>query len=151
MKHSYYYVVAGAMCDSTTLLYKVSIGMSLQGRRDYDFLKSYALQHNHYFCVLSAESDIFMRNLLDSLAEFDIKLQHIDARSLVPFNYEKVIESVKKTGRIIVTGEIVAQLALQSGPRLKPKHMTEEQQIAIGANCVLIVLTSLYIFINVFY
>ena len=64
------------MCDSTTLLYKVSIGMSLQGRRDYDFLKSYALQHNHYFCVLSAESDIFMRNLLDSLAEFDIKLQH---------------------------------------------------------------------------
>lgn len=83
MKHSYYYVVAGAMCDSTTLLYKVSIGMSLQGRRDYDFLKSYALQHNHYFCVLSAESDIFMRNLLDSLAEFDIKLQHIDARSLV--------------------------------------------------------------------
>lgn len=83
MKHCYYYVVAGAMCDSTTLLYKVSIGMSLQGRRDYDFLKSYALQHNHYFCVLSAESDIFMRNLLDSLAEFDIKLQHVDARSLV--------------------------------------------------------------------
>lgn len=58
MKHSYYYVVAGAMCDYTTLLYKVSIGMSLQGRRDYEFLKSYALQHNHYFCVLSAESEI---------------------------------------------------------------------------------------------
>ena len=83
MKHSYYYVVAGAMCDSTTLLYKVSIGMSLQGRRDYDFLKSYALQHNHYFCAVSAESDIFMRNLLDSLAEFDLKLQHVEARSLV--------------------------------------------------------------------
>jgi 2-oxoisovalerate dehydrogenase E1 component len=29
----------------------------------------------------------------------------IDARSLVPFNYEKVIASVKKTGRIIVAGE----------------------------------------------
>lgn len=83
MKHSYYYVVAGALCDSTTLLYKVFIGKSLQGGRDYDFLKAYALQHNHYFCVVSAESDIFMRNLLDSLAEFDIKLQHVDARSLV--------------------------------------------------------------------
>lgn len=83
MKHSYYYVVAGTMCDSTTLLYKVSIGMSLQGRRDYDFLKSYALQHNHYFCVINAESDIFMRNLIDSLAEFDLKLQHVEARSLV--------------------------------------------------------------------
>ena len=46
---------------------------------------------------------------------------------------------------------IVAQLALQSGPRLKPKHMTEEQSIAIGAICVLIVLTSLYIFITVFH
>ena len=83
MKHSYYYVVAGAMCDSTTLLYKVSIGMSLQGRRDHDFLKSYALRHNHYFCVLCAESDLFMRHLLDSLSEFDIKLQHVEARSLV--------------------------------------------------------------------
>jgi 2-oxoisovalerate dehydrogenase E1 component len=29
----------------------------------------------------------------------------IDARSLVPFNYELVIESVKKTGRIIITGD----------------------------------------------
>lgn len=46
---------------------------------------------------------------------------------------------------------IVAQRTLQSGPRLKPKHMTEEQSIAIGANCVLIVLTSLYIFITVFH
>lgn len=46
---------------------------------------------------------------------------------------------------------IVAQLALQSGPRLKPKHMTEKQSITIGAICVLIVLTSLYIFITVFH
>ncbi len=29
----------------------------------------------------------------------------IDARTLVPFNYEKVIESVRKTGRIVVTGD----------------------------------------------
>ena len=29
----------------------------------------------------------------------------IDARSLVPFNYEKVIASVKKTGRIIISGD----------------------------------------------
>ena len=29
----------------------------------------------------------------------------IDARSLVPFNYDPVIESLKKTGRIIVTGD----------------------------------------------
>ncbi|ASB48034.1 alpha-ketoacid dehydrogenase subunit alpha/beta [Alkalitalea saponilacus] len=33
----------------------------------------------------------------------------IDARSLVPFNYEKVIESVKKTGRIIISGDATAR------------------------------------------
>ena len=33
----------------------------------------------------------------------------IDARTLVPFNYEKVIESVKKTGRIIIAGDAAAR------------------------------------------
>lgn len=37
--------------------------------------------------------------------EHGISAEVIDARSLVPFNYEKVIESVKKTGRIIITGD----------------------------------------------
>jgi len=31
----------------------------------------------------------------------------IDARSIVPFDYTKVIESVRKTGRIIITGDAV--------------------------------------------
>jgi len=42
-------------------------------------------------------------------ADYDISAEVIDARSLVPFNYEKVIESVKKTGRIIVTGDACAR------------------------------------------
>lgn len=33
----------------------------------------------------------------------------IDARSLVPFNYEKVLESVKKTGRIIIAGDATSR------------------------------------------
>jgi 2-oxoisovalerate dehydrogenase E1 component len=37
--------------------------------------------------------------------KYDLSAEIIDARSLVPFNYEKVIESVKKTGRIIITGD----------------------------------------------
>lgn len=44
----------------------------------------------------------------DILSEkYGISAEVIDARSLVPFNYEKVIESVKKTGRIVVTGDAV--------------------------------------------
>ncbi len=35
----------------------------------------------------------------------EMSAEVIDARSLVPFNYEVVIESVKKTGRVIVTGD----------------------------------------------
>ena len=34
-----------------------------------------------------------------------ISVEIIDARSMVPFNYEKVIASVKKTGKIIVAGD----------------------------------------------
>jgi len=37
--------------------------------------------------------------------EFGLAVEVIDARSMVPFNYEKVIESVRKTGRIIVAGD----------------------------------------------
>lgn len=37
--------------------------------------------------------------------QYHIEAEVIDARSLVPFNYEKVIESVKKTGRLLVTGD----------------------------------------------
>ena len=34
-----------------------------------------------------------------------ISAEIIDARSMVPFNYEKVVESVRKTGKIIIAGD----------------------------------------------
>jgi 2-oxoisovalerate dehydrogenase E1 component len=37
--------------------------------------------------------------------QYNFSAEVIDARSLVPFNYEPVIESLKKTGRIIITGD----------------------------------------------
>jgi 2-oxoisovalerate dehydrogenase E1 component len=37
--------------------------------------------------------------------KYDISAEIIDARSLVPFNYEVVIESLKKTGRILLTSD----------------------------------------------
>ncbi len=39
------------------------------------------------------------------LEKYGLKAEVIDARSLVPFNYEPVIESVKKTGRIILASD----------------------------------------------
>ncbi len=37
--------------------------------------------------------------------KYNVSAEVIDARSMVPFNYEKVIESVKKTGKIIIAGD----------------------------------------------
>jgi len=37
--------------------------------------------------------------------KYGISAEIIDARSLVPFNYEPVLESVKKTGRILLAGD----------------------------------------------
>lgn len=45
-----------------------------------------------------AAADILKEN-------YDMTAEIIDARSLVPFNYDKVIESVKKTGRIILISD----------------------------------------------
>ncbi len=42
----------------------------------------------------------------DMLKEkYGLSAEVIDARSIVPFDYTKVIESVKKTGRILITGD----------------------------------------------
>lgn len=44
------------------------------------------------------------------LAEkYGVSAEIIDARSMVPFNYEPVIESVKKTGRILLTSDACAR------------------------------------------
>ncbi|MCK5705127.1 MAG: hypothetical protein KAI29_28440 [Cyclobacteriaceae bacterium] len=37
--------------------------------------------------------------------KYGLSVEVIDARSIVPFNYEKVIESVKKTGRIVLASD----------------------------------------------
>jgi 2-oxoisovalerate dehydrogenase E1 component len=41
--------------------------------------------------------------------KYNLSAEVIDARSLVPFNYEPVIESLKKTGRIIISGDASAR------------------------------------------
>ena len=40
-------------------------------------------------------------------ADYGISAEVIDARTLVPFDYSKVIESVKKTGKIVIVGDAV--------------------------------------------
>ena len=41
--------------------------------------------------------------------EFAFSAEIIDARSLVPFNYDKLVASVKKTGRLLLMGDAVTR------------------------------------------
>ena len=41
--------------------------------------------------------------------KYNFSAEVIDARSLVPFNYDLVIESIKKTGRIVISGDASAR------------------------------------------
>lgn len=41
--------------------------------------------------------------------KYNISAEVIDARSIVPFNYDKVIESVKKTGKIVIASDACAR------------------------------------------
>ncbi len=41
--------------------------------------------------------------------KYNISAEVIDARSIVPFNYEKVIESVKKTGKLVIASDACAR------------------------------------------
>jgi len=51
--------------------------------------------------------------------KYGLSVEIIDARSIVPFNYEKVVESVKKTGRIVLVSD-----ACERGSHLKDMAQT---------------------------
>ncbi|MBN1131459.1 MAG: dehydrogenase [Bacteroidales bacterium] len=53
------------------------------------------------------------------LKEYDLSAEIIDARSLVPFNYEPVLESIRKTGRILLVSD-----ACERGSYLKDMAQT---------------------------
>ncbi len=61
--------------------------------------------------ILSIGATLY--RVLDAAKELEEKYgmsaEVIDSRSLVPFNYELVIESIKKTGRVIITGDATAR------------------------------------------
>ena len=87
MTHKYYYVSAGQICDENTRIYIVTLGQSLQGRRDYEFLRTYAIQHGHYFEKISIESDIFILNQSHlKTANYQLKMLDVSYRIISNLN-----------------------------------------------------------------
>lgn len=83
MTHYYYYISAGATWDETTIVYRVAVGESVQGRRDYLFLTAHSVDHRHYFELISRKTDLFIRRVLESLAIYGTSIVHVSARDLV--------------------------------------------------------------------
>lgn len=83
MTHYYYYISAGATWDGTTEVYKVGIGTSVQGRRDFLYLTAHCVDHKNYFEPVSSQSDSFILQVLHSLEDFGTKIQHVSSRALV--------------------------------------------------------------------
>lgn len=67
MTHYHYYIAAGRVIDETTRIYKVGIGQSRQGKRDYNALKALAEAHNHYFHIIDHNSDDFVWKVIHSI------------------------------------------------------------------------------------
>jgi 2-oxoisovalerate dehydrogenase E1 component len=61
--------------------------------------------------ILSIGATLYQVTKVADILEqkYDLSAEIIDARSLVPFNYEPVLESVKKTGRIVLTSDASAR------------------------------------------
>lgn len=83
MTHYYYYISTGADWFNTTNVYRVAVGESAQGRRDFLFLTAHSVDHGHYFEIVSRKSDLFVREVLQSLALSGISVTHVSARDFV--------------------------------------------------------------------
>lgn len=83
MTHYYYYIQSGAVLDESARLFKVGIGTSRQSQRDFLSLTAFAVNHGHYFEIVSRESDDFIIKLRHSLVEFNVQMEWLSCRDLV--------------------------------------------------------------------
>lgn len=85
MTSCYYYIMAGAVIDSTTRIYSVACGTSTQANRDFLFLTAYAVQHGHYFEIRSQNSTNFISSILDNYKGIltEPAIQRVSSRELV--------------------------------------------------------------------
>lgn len=82
MTHYYYYIQTGAILDESARLFKVGIGTSRQSQRDYLALTAFAVNHGHYFEIVSDKTDDFMRRVTLSLGRVFSDIILLSSREL---------------------------------------------------------------------
>lgn len=85
MTHFHYYIIAGAQCDENTRLFKVGVGTSKQGRRDYLFLTAFAVDHGHYFELVNDKTDDFVHRVTLSLGGILPSIMVVSSREMVRY------------------------------------------------------------------
>lgn len=85
MTHYHYYILAGAQLDENARIYKVGVGSSKQGRRDYLFLTAFAVEHGHYFELVSDKTDDFVRRINLSLGGILPSIMVLSSREMVRY------------------------------------------------------------------
>ena len=82
MTRYHYYIAAGSVIDETTRIYKVGIGESRQGKRDYDALRALADANNHYFHIIDQNSSDFVWKVRHSISGHTLSPVLISPRDL---------------------------------------------------------------------
>lgn len=82
MTHYHIYIAAGSVIDETTRIYYVGIGTSRQANRDYLALVAHAVDHNHFFHIVDAETLQFMHKVINSVSTVNLSPLQVSARQL---------------------------------------------------------------------
>lgn len=101
MTHYYYFIMAGSCWDESTQLFRVGVGTSRQGTRDFLFLTAFAASHNYYFEKDSVQSSEFFMKCLKSFASSADPCGNATTRSL-HVSARELVRALKKSERIPV-------------------------------------------------
>lgn len=83
MIHYYLFIASGQTVRADDHFFKVAIGATTQATRDYLFLTAYAVEHGHFFDLVTTESNAFLMRIRESLNLKVLPLQFVKARDLV--------------------------------------------------------------------
>lgn len=95
MVHYYIYIECGPTLTDTARFYKVGIGQGELGRKQMAFLESYALEHGHFFVIVSLEAWYFVEDCLHSIGKSFDDVLTCSARHLI--KHFKVGEELPET------------------------------------------------------
>lgn len=83
MKHYHVLIIAGRQVDLNSQFFRLAIGSSMQGNRDYLFLQSLAVSHGYFFHLYDNYCVDFLFKIAESLGLDRVSLIDCDVREWV--------------------------------------------------------------------